>query len=119
MTRNDWFSVLGQAAEIGVSNVTLIGGEPTLYPHAIEMAERALVLDMEVEVYSNLVHVSERWWAVLQRKGMSSRLRPPESVRPTLRTERRVPPRDPAQRMQAQELTHEENWHDRPSRLAL
>ncbi len=71
MTRNDWFSVLGQAAEIGVSNVTLIGGEPTLYPHAIEVAERALALDMKVEVYSNLVHVSERWWAVLQREGMS------------------------------------------------
>ncbi|MFD9073656.1 radical SAM protein [Streptomyces lasiicapitis] len=71
MTRNDWFSVLDQAAKIGVSNVTLIGGEPTMYPHAIEVAERALTLDMEVEVYSNLVHVSEPWWTVLQREGMS------------------------------------------------
>ncbi|MEV0444067.1 radical SAM/SPASM domain-containing protein [Streptomyces spectabilis] len=71
MTRNDWFSVLDQSAKLGVSDVTLIGGEPTMYPHAIEIAEHALTLDMEVEVYSNLVHVSERWWTVLQREGMS------------------------------------------------
>ncbi|MFI8930918.1 radical SAM protein [Streptomyces sp. NPDC053474] len=71
MTRNDWFSVLEQSREIGVSSVTLIGGEPTLYPHAIEVAERALALGMDVEVYSNLVHVSKQWWSLLQREGMS------------------------------------------------
>ncbi|MGW1072893.1 radical SAM/SPASM domain-containing protein [Streptomyces sp. NPDC002537] len=71
MTRDDWFRVLDQAAKVGVENVTFIGGEPTMYPHAIEIADRALVLGIRVEVYSNLVHLSDAWWTLLQREGMS------------------------------------------------
>ncbi|GHD37403.1 hypothetical protein GCM10007147_45410 [Nocardiopsis kunsanensis] len=48
----------------------LIGGEPTLHPHAREIAEHALGNGMGVEVYSNLVHLSPAWWELLQRPGM-------------------------------------------------
>ncbi|MGI5530118.1 radical SAM/SPASM domain-containing protein [Streptomyces syringium] len=71
MTRDDWFEVLDQAVKVGVENVTLIGGEPMMYPHTIEIADRALTLGIKVEVYSNLVHVSAAWWALLQHEGMS------------------------------------------------
>ncbi|MCD9165766.1 radical SAM/SPASM domain-containing protein [Streptomyces albireticuli] len=71
MTRDDWFKVLDQAAELGVWHITLIGGEPTMHPHAIEIASRALTLGIKVEVYSNLVHVPATWWDLLQREGMS------------------------------------------------
>ncbi|GAA0434273.1 radical SAM/SPASM domain-containing protein [Streptomyces luteireticuli] len=71
MTREDWLMLLEQAAEAGIEHVTFIGGEPTMHPHAIEIADRALALKMSVEVYSNLVHVTDKWWALLQREGMS------------------------------------------------
>ncbi|MFI1257242.1 radical SAM protein [Streptomyces netropsis] len=71
MTRDDWFKVVDQAAELGVWHATLIGGEPTMHPHAIEIADRALALGIKVEVYSNLVHLSDTWWGLLQREGMS------------------------------------------------
>ncbi|MGW1073235.1 radical SAM/SPASM domain-containing protein [Streptomyces sp. NPDC002537] len=71
MSRDDWVEVLDQAAKVGVENVTLIGGEPMMYPHTIEIADHALALGIRVEVYSNLVHVTDTWWTLLQREGMS------------------------------------------------
>ncbi|MHC0430796.1 radical SAM protein [Streptomyces sp. O3] len=71
MTREHWFEVLAQACKLGVSGVQLIGGEVTLHPHAIELAKRAWEVGLRVEVFSNLVHVSDAWWELLQRDGMS------------------------------------------------
>ncbi|GAB2801596.1 radical SAM/SPASM domain-containing protein [Streptomyces daliensis] len=71
MTREDWIAVIGQAAECGVRRVQFIGGEPTMHPDALSLADRALALGLRVEVYSNLVHISEAWWALLQHKGAS------------------------------------------------
>jgi len=71
MTREEWLRVLDQAAECGVRRVQLIGGEPTLHPDGLALAERALSLGLCVEVYSNLVHVTDDWWALLRRKGAS------------------------------------------------
>ncbi|WHX24178.1 radical SAM/SPASM domain-containing protein [Streptomyces malaysiensis subsp. malaysiensis] len=71
MTREDWLRVLTQAAECGVRRVQLIGGEPTLHPDSRLLADRALSLGLGVEIYSNLVRVTEAWWALLQRDGMS------------------------------------------------
>ncbi|MEU1803883.1 radical SAM protein [Streptomyces sp. NPDC019937] len=71
MTREDWLRVLDQATECGVRRVQLIEGEPTLYPDSLLLADRALSLGLGVEIYSNLVRVTEAWWALLQRDGMS------------------------------------------------
>ncbi|WP_325114953.1 radical SAM/SPASM domain-containing protein [Streptomyces sp. GMR22] len=71
MERDDWLHVLDQAAECGVRRVQLIGGEPTLYPDSLLLADRALSLGLGVEIYSNLVRVTEAWWALLRRDGMS------------------------------------------------
>ncbi|WP_232532498.1 radical SAM/SPASM domain-containing protein [Nocardiopsis dassonvillei] len=71
MTRTDWLRTIDQAAATGVRHIQLIGGEPTLHPDALEIATHALVAGMNVEVYSNLVHVTDAWWALLQRPGMS------------------------------------------------
>lgn len=71
MARDDWFEVLDQAAKVGVEIVTLIGGEPMMYPHTIEIADHALTLGIRVEVYSNLVRVPDAWWDLLQREGAS------------------------------------------------
>ncbi|WP_307869163.1 radical SAM protein [Nocardiopsis sp. B62] len=71
MTRADWLRTIDQAADTGTRHIQLIGGEPTLHPDALEIAEHALELGLSVEVYSNLVHVTPQWWSLLQRPGMS------------------------------------------------
>ncbi|WP_306367736.1 radical SAM/SPASM domain-containing protein [Nocardiopsis sp. CC223A] len=62
MTRAHWFTVVDQAATTEVEHIQLIGGEPTLHPDALAIARRALATGLHVEVYSNLVHVSDAWW---------------------------------------------------------
>ncbi|MGI5507403.1 radical SAM/SPASM domain-containing protein [Lentzea sp. CA-135723] len=71
MSVDDWITVLDQAAEIGVTAVQLIGGEPTLYPQMNSIALHALSLGMTVEVYSNLVHVTEEMWALFTTPGVT------------------------------------------------
>ncbi|MBB5936365.1 radical SAM protein [Streptomyces zagrosensis] len=71
MSREDWLGVLEQAAAGGVRRVQLIGGEPMLHPDALVLADQALTRGLAVEVYSNLVHVSDAWWTQLQRAGAS------------------------------------------------
>lgn len=71
MTREHWISVLDQSSDCGVRAVQLIGGEPTLHPDAAELVRHALSLGLAVEVFSNLVHVSAEWWALLRREGVT------------------------------------------------
>lgn len=71
MSTEEWLGVLDQAAEIGVTGVQLIGGEPTLYPAMSSIARHALSLGMKVEVYSNLVHVTEDMWALFATPGVT------------------------------------------------
>ncbi|MGA5563965.1 radical SAM protein [Streptomyces platensis] len=71
MTREDWLNVLDQAAASGVERIQFIGGEPTMHPHFAELVDHALTVGLHVEVYSNLVHVSNECWEVFQRDGLS------------------------------------------------
>ncbi|MDT0307918.1 radical SAM/SPASM domain-containing protein [Streptomyces sp. DSM 44917] len=71
MTREDWVDVLDQAVACGVRDVQLIGGEPTMHPDALELAGHALALGLGVEIFSNLVRVTDEWWALFQREGVT------------------------------------------------
>ena len=71
MTRDDWLSLLDQAAALGVRQVQLIGGEPTLHPHVAELINRAVEHGMVVEVFSNLIHIHESLWPVLRQRGVT------------------------------------------------
>ncbi|HEY3688212.1 MAG TPA: radical SAM/SPASM domain-containing protein [Streptosporangiaceae bacterium] len=71
MGLQDWISVLNQAASYGIRRVQAIGGEPTLHPEAAELVDHALGLGLEVEIFSNLVHVSEQWWDLFRRAGIA------------------------------------------------
>ncbi|MGJ5899187.1 radical SAM/SPASM domain-containing protein [Streptomyces niveiscabiei] len=70
MTGEDWTRVLGEIAAVGIGRVQFTGGEVTLYPGAPALVEYALALGLRVEVYSNLVHVTEDWWGLLRRDGV-------------------------------------------------
>ncbi|WP_253863908.1 radical SAM/SPASM domain-containing protein [Prauserella halophila] len=71
MTTPDWLSVLDQAADLGVSMVQFIGGEPTLHPSLPELVRHALSHGLRVEVFSNLVHVTDELWDVFALPGVS------------------------------------------------
>ncbi|MFI5805784.1 radical SAM protein [Streptomyces sp. NPDC051561] len=70
MTADDWRRVISDAATLGVREVQLIGGEPTMYPAWAELVDHALSFGLQVEVYSNLFHVRPSWWRVLARDGV-------------------------------------------------
>ncbi|MFE0022231.1 radical SAM protein [Amycolatopsis sp. NPDC059021] len=67
MRMDDWARVIGQAAELGTRMVQFIGGEPTLHPGLPDLIDHALGRGLEVEVFSNLAHVSERMWSVFEQ----------------------------------------------------
>jgi sulfatase maturation enzyme AslB (radical SAM superfamily) len=70
MTAADWRRVIDQATALGVGTVQFIGGEPTLHPELPTLVDHALAAGVEVEVFSNLVHVSPRLWETFGRSGV-------------------------------------------------
>ena len=50
--------------------VQFIGGEPTLHPDLPALVGHALAAGLEVEVFSNLVHVGPAMWEVFARPGV-------------------------------------------------
>ena len=71
MTLEHWQTVIGDARELGVGMVQFIGGEPTLHPHFADLVEHALGKGLKVEVFSNLVRVTDRLWDVFSKPGVS------------------------------------------------
>ncbi|MDV6013196.1 radical SAM protein [Haloechinothrix sp. LS1_15] len=71
MTTTDWLRVLDQAAALGVEMVQFIGGEPTLHPDLPRLVEHALHHGLAVEVFTNLVHVTDQLWELFARTGVS------------------------------------------------
>ncbi len=71
MRSGDWERVLDQATELDVQMVQFIGGEPTLHPALAHLVDHALRRGLEVEVFSNLVHVTAELWQVFSRPGVS------------------------------------------------
>src|SRR5215471_2437484 len=66
----DWEAVLDQAAQAGVQLVQFIGGEPTLHPDLPYLIRYALSTGIQVEVFSNLVHVTPAVWKVFSLPGV-------------------------------------------------
>lgn len=72
MRRQDWERVIDELAEAGVTMVQFIGGEPMLHPDLGALIDRATTRGLQVEVYSNLVHVPASIWPLLERPGSRS-----------------------------------------------
>jgi len=64
MTDDDWEAAIESAVGLGTSMVQFIGGEPTLHPALPGLIDHALRSGLEVEIFSNLVHVSAPLWEV-------------------------------------------------------
>jgi MoaA/NifB/PqqE/SkfB family radical SAM enzyme len=71
MTERDWVRIIDEAARLGVEMVQFIGGEPTLHPDLPRLIAHSVNRGIKVEVFSNLVHVSDELWEALSRTGVS------------------------------------------------
>ncbi|MBT2505550.1 radical SAM protein [Streptomyces sp. ISL-98] len=71
MTPADWRTVIIDAGALGIPQIQLIGGEPTVHPQWREFTELALSLGLGVQVYSNLFNVAWNWWKVFERDGVT------------------------------------------------
>ncbi|KAA0922139.1 radical SAM protein [Streptomyces apricus] len=67
MSTDDWKRLISDAAEVGVKKVQFIGGEPTLHPDFEALVNRALVLGLTLQVYSNLYRVKLEHWELFMR----------------------------------------------------
>jgi len=65
MSAKHWMSVVDDAKGLGASMVQFIGGEPTMHPHFSSILRHAVHAGIEVEVYTNLVHVTDEVWELL------------------------------------------------------
>jgi MoaA/NifB/PqqE/SkfB family radical SAM enzyme len=70
MTDEDWLRILDQAADLGAEMVQFIGGEPTLNPALPTLISHALKVGIQVEVFSNLLHLSPALWKAFGRDGV-------------------------------------------------
>ncbi|WP_433264849.1 radical SAM protein [Actinosynnema sp. CS-041913] len=70
MALSDWEGVIEQAVGLGAGMVQFIGGEPTLHRGLPDLVNRALGFGMQVEVFSNLVHVPSGLWDVFAQQGV-------------------------------------------------
>ena len=67
MTVDDWERLVDEIASLGARMVQFIGGEPTLHPDLPRLVDRALGRGLEVEVFTNLVHVTPALWETFTR----------------------------------------------------
>lgn len=71
MTSTDWVRVIDDAADCGARVVQFIGGEPTLHPALPELIDHALSRALAVEVFTNLVHITDELWDTFAQPGVS------------------------------------------------
>ncbi|MFE1190129.1 radical SAM/SPASM domain-containing protein [[Kitasatospora] papulosa] len=62
MSDEDWLRTVGQAVALGVEEVQLIGGEPTLHPGFVRIARGVVDAGLRLRVYTNLFRVREEHW---------------------------------------------------------
>ena len=53
LSREEFFDLITQAKELGARKMIVLGGEPMLYPHIMEMIRFIRSLDMDVELFTN------------------------------------------------------------------
>ncbi|MDB5068317.1 MAG: Radical [Chloroflexi bacterium] len=70
MTRADWTRVIDEAVDLGVSLIQFIGGEPTLHPDFPALVCHAARRGVGVEIFSNMVRVTDELWRVFEHPGV-------------------------------------------------
>jgi radical SAM protein with 4Fe4S-binding SPASM domain len=53
LTQEEFFDVITQAKDLGARKIIILGGEPMLYPHLLEMIRFIRDREMEIELFTN------------------------------------------------------------------
>ena len=67
----DRTDLVDQAAAAKIDMIQFMGGEPTMHPRFTTIMSHALGAGLDVEVYSNLVHVTDEMWELFQSPRVS------------------------------------------------
>jgi MoaA/NifB/PqqE/SkfB family radical SAM enzyme len=71
MSAHDWMNLADQAANDRINMIQFIGGEPTMHPRFVPIMTHALNAGLDVEVYSNMVHITDEMVELFQSPGVS------------------------------------------------
>lgn len=71
MTVADWKRIIDEAVGLGATRLQFIGGEPTLHPDLPALVRHALRRGPAVEVFSNLVRVTDELWRLFESPGVT------------------------------------------------
>lgn len=58
LSREEFLDVIDQARELGARKIIVLGGEPMLYPHIMEMISHIRSLEMDVELFTNGANIT-------------------------------------------------------------
>jgi radical SAM protein with 4Fe4S-binding SPASM domain len=59
LTKDEFIDVINQAKELGARKIIILGGEPMLYPHIVEMIRYIRNQCMEIELFTNGTNVTQ------------------------------------------------------------
>lgn len=59
MSKEDWFRVVDELAEVGCGEILVTGGEPTLRPDFIDICKRVTQRGMLLNVFTNALNISD------------------------------------------------------------
>ncbi|NVN91084.1 MAG: radical SAM protein [Desulfuromonadales bacterium] len=58
LTKDEFLGVIDQARELGARKIIILGGEPMLYPHIMEMIRHIRSKGMDVELFTNGANIT-------------------------------------------------------------
>lgn len=58
LSTEEFIDVISQAKELGARKIIILGGEPMLYPHLMEMIQFIRSLGMEIELFTNGTNIT-------------------------------------------------------------
>lgn len=70
LSRQEFFDLITQAKELGARKMIVLGGEPMLYPHIMEMIRFIRSLDMDVELFTNGTNITREKAQELYKAGV-------------------------------------------------
>ncbi|MFI6907202.1 hypothetical protein ACIBKY_38490 [Nonomuraea sp. NPDC050394] len=63
MTSQRWRKVITSAPAAGIETIQIIGGEPTMRPGFLTLADHVVGTGLKLQVYTNLYRVTDALWA--------------------------------------------------------
>lgn len=58
LSKEEFIDVIHQARDLGARKIIILGGEPMLYPHIMEMIRYIRSLDLEIELFTNGTNIT-------------------------------------------------------------